>query len=187
MKRLLLRLGGLALIIGAIWVSLRSVNPVEALKSEVAKNGLPGLAIQFNDAKLVGWSAGKRVWQIDSKKIDIENNRQRAIFEGDARGELMSGDRKIASIHTDKAIFNLASKDLFVPGIADVSIPNGPSLRAGKVYFNSAASKLVCEGGMDASLGAGTVHGQKMTIDLINKDVTISKVVGKVRLEENGD
>ena len=185
MKRWVPWITAAVVIGGLIWafLYLKDIHPLGSLAPKLGADRMQGVGIRFNGAQLVGRANGKKVWLIQARTIDISKDRRKATFRGLTNGALMQNDKKVASISADEVVYNVLTQNVAAPGTAHLSIVGGPSLKVSKVYWNSQNSRLFCEG-VDAVLGANTMHGERMTADLDKKEITASKVSGTIRLQE---
>jgi hypothetical protein len=186
MKPMHLRILGVLAFIGLLWASsyLKTLDPLNALRAHLGADAMPQLVIRFKDAKLVGWSRGKMTWRFNSDRVNVNKDRTRASFEGGIIGEMFKDGRSIARIKSEKIVYNILTNDLSVPDLAEFTLDKGPFVKARKVYWNAGRSTLTCQAGVDAVLNPGTVHGEKLFLDLAKKEITITKVNGTIKLEE---
>ncbi|HEY3298257.1 MAG TPA: hypothetical protein VGK34_06325 [Armatimonadota bacterium] len=184
MKRWLLRIGVAVAFAVLVWgfMYLRALDPLSALRHQYS-DATPELSIRFKDAKLVAWSDGRRAWKLDSKFIDVSKDRVRATFDGGIKGEMLRNDEKVGDIKADKVVYNMYTRDLYVPGTASVNVLNGPSIKGRRIFWNAHTMRLACEDGVDALLDPGTVHGAKMSMDIAKKEITIQKANGTIKVE----
>ena len=169
---------------GLVWsfMYLKDIHPLGSLASRLGRDKMPGVAIRFEGAQLVGRSGGRPVWLIKAKTIDLSKDRRKATFRGLTNGELLQDGKKIASISAPEVVYNVITQDVAAPSAAKLSITNGPSFTVRKVFWNARTSRLFCEE-VDAKLGANTMHGKRMTADLEKKEINASQVSGTIRLE----
>lgn len=186
MKRWLLRIVGILAFTGLLWAFyyLRALNPLGALNKHLGADSMPALAIRFKDAKLVGWSGGKRSWTFQAKQIDVNKNRTQAVFSGGIDGEMLKNGRRVARVKAMEVVYNIFSNDLAVPGTAEFILDKGPYVKASNIFWHAQSSSLACMGGVDAVMDLGTVHGSNLTLDLVKKEITLSKVNGIIKVEE---
>ena len=176
-----------AVVAGAlVWTFfyLKDVHPLGALGAKLGSDSLAEIGIRFKDATLVGRSGGKKIWEIKAKTIDISKDRRLATFQGLTQGALLQNDKRIASIAADKVTYNILTQNVAAPGTAELKVEDGPTFKVHKVFWNAQKSKLFCEGGVDAAIGGGTMHGERLTADLKNKEITATKVQGHIKLNE---
>lgn len=162
---------------------LKNIHPLGVYGPRLDRDRLAGIGIRFEDATLVGRADGKKVWEIKAKSIDISKDRRLATFQGLSQGALIQNDKKVASISADRVVYNTYTRDVMTPGTAELKLTNGPSLKVRKVFWNSQKERLFCEGGVDAKIGKSTMHGDRMTADLQNKEITATKVKGTITLD----
>lgn len=174
-------------IAGSGWTFfyLKDVHPLGALGSKLGRDHMAGIGIRFNDATLIGRSGGKKVWNIKAKMIDISKDRRIATFQGLTQGSLIRDDKKVASISADRVAFNIFTQNVSAPGTAQLKLENGPSLKVHKVFWNARLSKLYCQGGVDGTIGKSTIHGDRLTADLVKKEITVTKVKGEIKLDDS--
>jgi len=177
---------GAVIVGGLVWsfFYLKDLHPLGSLGTKLDRDHLAGVAIRFKNAKLVGRSEGKKVWTFEARTIDVSKDRRTATFRGVTRGSMLQNDEEIASLAADKVVYNTFTRDVEAPGSAELSLKNGPSFRIRKAFWNARQSKLICEGGVDVALDGSTMHGERMTADLVKKELVVEKVKGQIRLEE---
>jgi hypothetical protein len=171
-------------VLGCTFLFLKKVHPLGAFALDLGRDRMEGIGIRFKGATLVGRSDGKKVWQINAKSIDISKDRRFATFTGLTHGLLLRDDKKVASLSADRVVYNILSRDVSTPGTAEMKIVNGPSFKVHKVYWSGRKSRLFCEGGVDAVIGASTMHGDRLTADLERKEIVATKVKGQIRLPD---
>lgn len=188
MKRWVPWLTGIAITGLLVWsfFYLKELHPLGSLGAKLDDDSLAGVAIRFKDATLVGRANGQKVWSFRAKTIDVSKDRRQATFRGVARGELLEKGKKIADLSADAVTYNTFTRDVQVPGVARFELVDGPSFKVRNVQWDAAESKLICHGGVDASLAGSELHGEKMVANLRAKELTIEKVSGVVRLEKSG-
>lgn len=186
MRRWLPWATGAVVLGGLIWsfLYLKDLHPLGALGSRLGGNELEGVAIRFKNAKLVGRSGGKKVWAFEAKTIDVSKDRRLATFKGITRGWLFQDDAVVASLSADNVKYNTYTRNVSAPGSAEFRLKDGPAFKVHDVYWNAAKSKLVCKGGVKAELAGSTMNGDSLIANLANKEVTIYRVRGQIRLSE---
>ena len=186
MKRWIPWITGAVIVGGMIWTFfyLKDIHPLGSTGTKLKKDHLAGVGIRFKGAKLIGRSQGKKVWALESPIIDISKDRRLATFRGVTKGSLLQDGKKVAGISASETVYNTYTRNIVTPGFAELKLENGPSFRVHNVYWNSAKSKLLCQGGIDAVLDGSTMHGERMTADLQKKELTVQKVTGKIKIEQ---
>ena len=176
---------GIVVLGGIIWTffALKDMHPLGSRGTKLGRDHLAGVAIRFKDAKLIGRSQGKKVWALQAGTIDISKDRRLATFRGGTKGSLLQDGKQVASISASETVYNTYTRNIMTPGYAELKLENGPSFKVRNVYWNSEKSRLLCQGGIDAVLGGSTMHGERMTADLQAKELTVHKVTGKIRIE----
>lgn len=171
---------------GLAWMFLylKDMHPLGSLGAKLDNDQLSGLAIRFNNAKLVGRSEGEKVWELEAKSIELSRDRRLTTFKGVARGSLIQDGEKIASISADEVTYNTFTRNVMAPGVAELKLEKGPSFKVHKIYWNAKKSKLYCEDGVEAVLDGSTIQGDRMIADLENKELEIHKVRGSIRLDD---
>lgn len=162
---------------------LKDVHPLGSTGTKLKRDHLAGVGIRFKGAKLIGRSQGKKVWALQAGIIDISKDRRLATFRGVTKGSLLQDGKKVAGISASETVYNTLTRNVMTPGYAELKLENGPSFKVHRIYWNAGKSKLLCQGGIDAVLDGSTMHGERMTADLQTKELTISKVTGKIRIE----
>ncbi|HUV05780.1 MAG TPA: hypothetical protein VMX94_11815 [Armatimonadota bacterium] len=179
MKRWFPWITAAAIAVGLVWafIYLGTRGP------RLDEDHLAGVAIRLKNAKLVGRSGGKKVWAFEARTIDVSRDRRTATFKGVTRGCLLQDGKQIASLSAGKVIYNTFTQNVAVPGSAEVVLTDGPSFKVRDAYWDARKSRLFCRGGVDAALAGSTLHGERMTVDVGKKELTIYKVNGQIRLE----
>ena len=185
MKRWVPWITGIVVIGGMIWTFfyLKDMHPLGSRGTKLGKDHLAGVGIRFKDAKLIGRSQGKKVWALQAGIIDISKDRRLATFRGETKGSLLQDGKKVAGFSASETVYNTFTRNIMTPGYAELKLENGPSFKVHKIYWNSEKSKLVCQEGIEAVLEGSTMHGERMTADLRTKELTVEKVTGKIRIE----
>ncbi|MHB0913555.1 MAG: hypothetical protein ACYC2Y_08940 [Armatimonadota bacterium] len=143
-----------------------------------------GFAVRFEDAKLVGWSKGKRTWVFNADSVELARDRRTVLFSGVRGGAMLRNGKKAASISTRKLFYDTFSRDVTAPGKVLLKLAEGPTFSAGRLQWNEQASTVVVEGGVDVGLPFGSVHGKDAVADLSKKELTMRKVSGTLKIEE---
>lgn len=185
MRRWVPWITGIIVTAGLIWsfAYLKDLNPLGSMGVNLNDNRMEGISIRFKNAKLVGRSDGKRVWTFEARSIDVSKDRRLATFNKVIRGCLMKDDKTIAVMSADKVIYNSYTRNVNVPCAAKLSLKDGPSFKIRKAFWNSDKSKLYCQGGVDATLSLGSMHGERMVADLDKKELVIQKVKGSIKID----
>lgn len=188
MKRWLPWVTGAVVLGGLVWsfLYLKDLHPLGPLGSKLDRGTLEGVSIRFKDATLVGRSDGQKVWTFHARTIDLSKDRRHAAFTGVTRGSLMRDGRQIASLSADKAVYSTLTRNVAVPGGAEFKLEEGPSFKVRNVLWDAKKSTLLCREGVEIELAGSTLHGERMTVDLDKKELTIEKVKGEIRLDESG-
>ena len=169
---------------GSAWsfLYLKDMHPLGSLSPRLGKDHIDELSIVFKDAKLVGRSGGKKTWVFDAKTIEVSKDRTMATFKGITRGSMLDGDKVFASISAKDVTYNTYSRNVSIPGTAQLTMATGPTLKIRNILWIGNESKLNCFGGVDATIDGGTVHGDSMVVDFKKKELTIQKVNGQIKL-----
>jgi len=176
---------GAAIAAGLVWAFfyLKELHPLGSLGAQLDKDHLAGVVIRLKNARLVGRSGGKKIWTFEARTIDVSRDRRLATFKGVTRGSLLQNGRRIASLSAGEVIYNTFTQNVAVPGSAEIALTDGPSFKVRDAYWDAGKSRLVCQGGVDATLAGSALHGERMTVDVEKKELTIHKVSGRIRLE----
>jgi len=178
-KRWLPWITAAAIAVGLVW----AFSYLGTRGPRLDQDHLAGVAIRLKNAKLVGRSAGKKIWAFEVRTIDVSGDRRLAVFRGITRGSLLQDGRRIASLSAGKVIYNTFTQNVAVPGSAEVVLTDGPSFTVRDAYWDARESRLFCRGGVDATLAGSTLHGERMTVDIEKKELTIHNVNGQIKLE----
>ncbi len=186
MRRWLPLVTAAVLVAGLVWsfMYLRALHPFGSAVTDLDDEPLQDIGLRFEGATLVGWSNHDRVWQIHAEGVEVSRDRRRAAFKGVSNSYLMKDGKRVASISTDAVVYNTVTRNVSVPGAVALKVKDGPSLKTKNIYWNAAKSKLVCMGGVTASVGGSTFSGDRMVADLEKKELTISKIRGTIRISE---
>lgn len=186
MKRWLPYITGLVLVAGIVWsfAYMRALHPFGRAVTDLGDEPLQDVGLVFDGATLVGWSEHHRIWKIHAKTVEVGRDRRRATFRHVTEGSLIKDDKPIVNMKAEKVVYNTITRNAFVPGLAVLAVKDGPSFKTKSIYWNAAASRLACGGGVSAEFDGNTFHGDKMVADLGKKELTISKVYGTIRLPE---
>jgi len=184
MKRWIPWITGFAIVGALLWsfVYLKKLHPLGSLETNLGKNNMNNYAIQFVDSKLVGRANGQKAWQFNAATVDLNKDRRTAVFKDIRKGSLLQNGKEIASLSAKEVAYNTITRNLTVPGEAQISMTGGPTIRVRNASWFSNESRLVCTGGIDASLAGSTMQGEGMTADLAKKELTITKVKGIIKL-----
>lgn len=185
MKRWLPWITGAVTAAGLIWsfFYLKDVHPLGRLGAKLEGNHLAGIAIRLKDATLIGRSDGEKVWTFEAETIEVSRDRRLATFRNVTRGSLLQDGKQIASLAANKVVYNTITRNLAVPGGAEFKVEGGPSFSVRDVLWNARKSALLCKNGVDMELAGSTLHGERMTADLAQKELVITKVKGRIRLD----
>jgi len=185
LKRWLPWITAAVLAAGLVWafLYLKALHPFGSVGTDLGDKHLAGVALRFDEAALVGWADGEKVWRIQARTVDVSKDRRRATFRGITRGYLLKKGRRIASISANEVVYDTITHNISVPGTAEVEVEDGPSLKANDIYWNAATSRLECLAEVSATVNGSTVHGERMVADLEKKELKIWKVRGVIRLE----
>lgn len=186
MKRRWIPLISAIVILGGIVWSfsfLRDIHPLGSLAARLDQHGMQDISMRFRGVHLIGKSRGKMLWQFKADTIEVNRNRQKAVFRKNIQGTLIDNGRQAASIMADEIIYGVYTHNVMAPGSARISIQDGPSVTARNLYWNGYKSKLVCSGGVDANLGGSVLHGDRMSVDMNSREIYVNKVNGVIRLE----
>ena len=166
------------------FVYFKDLHPLGMLSARLSAEHMEGVAIRFQDAKLIGRAGGDKTWTFQAKTIDLSKDRRFATFEGISQGALMDGDERIALISAEKVIYNVITRDLNVPDAAEIELEDGLYFKVRDVFWNAGTSELVCKRGVEATFNGNTLQGERMTANLEMKELTIHKVQGQIRIPE---
>ena len=186
MKRWLPYITGLVLVAGIAWsfAYMRALHPFGRAVTDLGDEHLQDVGLVFEGATLVGWSERQRIWKIQAKTVEVSRDRRRATFRHVTAGSLIKAREPIATMKAGKVVYNTITRNAFVPGAAALAVKDGPSFKTNSIYWKASASRLACGGGVSATFGGSTFHGEKMVADLAKKELTISKVYGTIRLPD---
>lgn len=185
MKRWLPSITAVVALAGLVWVFIyvKDLHPLGSLERGWRQKEPSRLSISIDKAELVGRSGGHRIWAFKVGSIGLGKDRRLATFRSVKNGRIYRDDRQVASISADEVIYNTMTLDVSIPGKAMIRMVDGPELSLRKLYWNSMKSKMVCEGGAYAVMGKSSFEGKAMTLDLRTKELTLTKVKGRIALE----
>lgn len=162
---------------------LRDIHPLGSLAARLNQGAMKDISMRFKGVRLIGKSKGRMLWQFKADTIEVSHDRQKAVFKKNIQGSLINNGKPTAAIKADEIIYGVYTHNILSPGNVQIIIYNGPSLTARNLYWNEYKSKLMCSGGVDAKIGRSILHGERMSVDMINKQILINKVNGVFQLD----
>ncbi len=185
MKRWISTFTVLIIIAGIIWSFeyLRDMHP-GAYSAKLDQSGMENISMRFKGIRLIGKSQGKKLWVFTADSIDISRDRQNALFSGRINGSILKNEEPAVGISASELLYGIYTRNIRIPGDAVIKVTDGPTLNAKDISWDNANSKLMCSGGINASIAGSTLHGKTMTADLNAKTILITKVKGVIRIPE---
>jgi len=174
------------LIAGLVWsfMYLRALHPFGSAVTDLGDERLQNVGLRFDRATLVGWSEHSKVWQIHARAVEVSRDRRLATFRGVTDSYLMNKGDKVASMTADEVVYNTTTRNVSLPGPAELRVKGGPLLRTKSLFWDSARSVLTCLSGVTAEMDSGSFQGDKMVADLGKKELTVTRVRGVIRIPE---
>jgi len=171
---------GIVIIVSLAWVFC--MHPFSSLGVRLGGGGSQDFAIRFKNARLIGWSGGKRIWALNAGDINISRDRRLAIFSGTARGSLLMNGKPAADLCARKVFYNMSTGNVLVPEGASLTVKKGPTLKVKSVLWDGEKSVLLCKQGVSGSIAGGKFKADRVEADIANKEVRASKVTGSITL-----
>lgn len=173
-------------VAGLLWsfAYLRALHPFGSAVTDLGDERLENVGLVFDRATLIGWSDHSKAWQIHARAVEVSRDRRFATFREVTDSYLMSKGERLASISASKAVYNTLSRDVSLPGDVKLSVKDGPQLTTRNVSWNATRSKLACSGGVTATMDGSSFRGDSMEADLGNKELTVTRVRGVIRIPE---
>lgn len=186
LKKWLPWITGGVVIAALIWafLYLKALHPFGAMEAKLKQDELSGIGLFFRDANIIGRQDGKKVWSFRAKSIEVSRDRRLVTFQNIINGTLIKDGNVIASLSAKKVIYDSLIGKISAPGLSEVKIVNGPTLKVKNIYWNGQKSKLVCTGGIRANFDGSTLEGERLTADFEKKEITIDKVRGTIRIPD---
>jgi hypothetical protein len=165
-----------------VWafVYLKDLHPLGSLSTKASDGDLSGVSIRFKGATLAGWAGGSKLWSLDSKNIQVSDDRRCVTFDGLAHGKLFEVSNPVATLAASRLVYNTYTQDLYAPKPVDIKFVSGPSLRAANAYWNCRKSKLIVERGVDVHIAGSAIHGESAEVDFHNRELKIHKLKGEL-------
>jgi len=101
-----------AIAVGLVW----AFSYLGTRGPRLDQDHLAGVAIRLKNAKLVGRSAGKKIWAFEARTIDVSRDRRLAVFRGITRGSLLQDGRRIASLSAGRSSTTRSRRTSRFPG-----------------------------------------------------------------------
>lgn len=185
MRKWIPLIAAIVILGGIVWSFryLRDIHPFGSLAPRLDRGGMANIAMRFRGVRLIGKSNGEKIWAFSAGSIDVGRDRQKAVFKDKISGTVLFKGKPAAWIKSSEIVYGIYTHDILIPGSAEIRMKDGPTLKVKDVYWNGYRSKMVCKGGVDASIAGSTLHGERLTADLDKKEIGISKVRGLIRLD----
>ena len=191
-QRIFLWCVAIALILGTA-IALKYAPGYRAVAGATGGGELlpPNVSLRLKKLTIKGRKDGKLAWTIKADQLDATRLRDRMDFIGHIEAAFVRDGITRAKITAASAAYTDPPKVLTVSGNLKAVLrgdiqENKPDLRfeAPQVIWNVGAQKVSCPGKVRLDLGEDFVEGKQLEIDLKTQEYKMSKVSGRVMVDE---
>jgi LPS export ABC transporter protein LptC len=131
-------------------------------------------SVQLEQGRLTGTNdAGQKQWELQTEHLTIEENQQRVVL-GRVQGRFFKQGTPQMTVTAARAVYLIKTKDVELTGDVTARTPDGRTLRAPRVRWEAARTRIVASGGVVVTQSGMVIRADQVISDVDLKNTTFS-------------